>query len=122
MVRPMEDERMLQQLDQAPDDLVRPEFKNQIDMLRSKALKKVCAKQMKGKTINGPMLVELAKSYIQALNSGKVPTIDLAWDNVQAAELNRALQEALRAHQQILEQELAKLPVNEETLLETFKF
>ena len=68
------------------------------------------------------MLVELAKAYIDALNSGKVPTIDLAWDNVQAAELHRALQEAARAHQQILEQELADLPVNEATLLETFKF
>ena len=68
------------------------------------------------------MLVQLAKSYIEALNSGKVPTIDLAWDNVQAAELNRALQEAAKAHQQILEQELAELPVNEETLFETFKF
>ena len=122
MVRPMEDERMLQNLAKAPDDMVRDEFVKQVDLLRSKTLKKVTAKQLKGKAINGPMLVELARAYIEALNKGKVPTIDLAWDNVQAAELHRALQEATKAHQQILEQELAKLPVNEETLLEIFKF
>ena len=42
------------------------------------------------------MLVQLAKSYIEALNEGKVPTIDLAWDNVQATELQRTLEEAVR--------------------------
>ena len=91
MVRPMEDERMLQNLAKAPDNMVRDEFVKQVDLLRSKTLKKVTAKQLKGKAINGPMLVELAKAYIEALNKGKVPTIDLAWDNVQAAELHRAL-------------------------------
>ena len=78
---------MLQNLTVVPEDMVREEFTNQINNLRAKALKKVRAKTVKGKPINGPMLVQLAQSYIEALNDGEVPTIDLAWDNVQAAEL-----------------------------------
>jgi len=38
--------------------------------LRGKTLKKVRAKTIKGRQINGPMLVQLAQSHIQALNKG----------------------------------------------------
>lgn len=33
------------------------------------------------------MLVELASQYIAAMNTGRVPTIDTAWQNVQKTEL-----------------------------------
>ena len=51
---------MLQNLTVVPEDMVREEFTNQINNLRAKALKKVRAKTVKGKPINGPMLVQLA--------------------------------------------------------------
>jgi len=41
------------------------------------------------------MLVELAQTYVTALNQGKVPAIDTAWQNVQKQELERAYQQAL---------------------------
>lgn len=34
---------------------------------------------LKGKSVSGPMLIELAESYTEAMNSGRVPTIDTAW-------------------------------------------
>jgi len=64
LVRPVEDERMLQNLTSVPEDMVREEFTNQIDYLRAKALKKVRPKTIKGKPINGPMLIQLAQSYV----------------------------------------------------------
>ena len=64
LVRPVEDERMLQNLAAAPSDIVRNEFADGINYLRSKALKKVRPKTIKGRPINGPMLVQLAQSYI----------------------------------------------------------
>ena len=57
LVRPVEDERMLQNLAAAPLNMVRDEFSDGIDHLRSKALKKVRPKTIKGRPINGPMLV-----------------------------------------------------------------
>ena len=44
MVRPMEDERMLQNLASAPDHMLREEFVQQVNLLRSKTLKRVQAK------------------------------------------------------------------------------
>ena len=64
------------------EELVREEFIDAIDRLRAKTLKRVQPKMIKGRKINGPMLVELAQAYVLALNEGEVPTIDLAWDNV----------------------------------------
>ena len=51
---------------------------------------------LKGKTVSGSMLIELAESYISAINTGNVPTIDTAWQNVQKTELERAFQLAIK--------------------------
>ncbi len=42
------------------------------------------------------MLVELANSYIEALNSGEVPNIENAWTNVCTFEQERAYKESLK--------------------------
>ena len=41
------------------------------------------------------MLIELAEAYVKALNGGKVPTIENAWNYMQASELERAFKEVL---------------------------
>jgi Guanylate-binding protein, C-terminal domain len=45
--------------------------------------------------VTGPMLLDLAFSYVEALNTGSVPTIESAWDSVQLAEIDRSYREAL---------------------------
>jgi len=37
---------------------------------------------LKNQLINGDMLIELASAYVKALNGGKIPTIENAWDYV----------------------------------------
>lgn len=44
------------------------------------------------------MLIELAESYVRALNGGKVPTIENAWNYVQASELERAFKETVQEY------------------------
>lgn len=48
LVRPLEDENMLQQLDRLNDDTLRSQFLLQIDALRKKVFKRVRPKQMRG--------------------------------------------------------------------------
>lgn len=50
--------------------------------LRKKLFKKVKPKSMQDNKITGPMLVELANSYVQSINSGSTPHIESAWINV----------------------------------------
>jgi len=42
------------------------------------------------------MLAKLAESYIEAINSGKVPTIENAFNYVQAQELQKAFDEVMK--------------------------
>jgi Guanylate-binding protein, C-terminal domain len=57
--------------------------------------KKTRAKTLRGQIVTGPMLLDLAFSYVEALNTGSVPTIESAWDSVQLAEIDRSYREAL---------------------------
>ena len=45
---------------------------------------------MYGQNVSGPMLGELARSYVDAINAGGVPTISSAWQRVVAARKRKA--------------------------------
>lgn len=62
--------------------------------LKQKVMGKAKVKTMNGHPLNGPMLIELANSYIIALNEGQVPIIENAWTNVCHFEQERAFKEA----------------------------
>jgi len=44
-------------------------------------------KNLKGKDLSGPMLLEVAQAYVEAINEGSIPVIESAWDYMQASEL-----------------------------------
>jgi hypothetical protein len=95
------------------------EFLDQINQLRTKIFKKVKPKLLRNQVINGPMLCELAESYVRALNGGKIPTIENAWDYMQASELERALKETTGEHEKKVDQVTKNkdmFPTNEENL------
>ncbi len=58
-------------------------------------MSKAKTKRINGHEINGCMLIELANSYIKALNDGEVPVIENAWTNVCHFEQERAFKQAL---------------------------
>ncbi len=64
--------------------------------MRKKIFTKVKAKQMNHKYVNGEMLLELARSYVNAINAGAVPCIENAWTYVCKNECERAIQGRLR--------------------------
>lgn len=80
LVRPVENEIDLQNLQSIEQDRFRPEFAEQISNLRGRILKKIKPKMLNGKQLNGPMLLELVEAYTHAINKGSVPNIQSAWD------------------------------------------
>jgi hypothetical protein len=92
MVRPLESEKELQKLDIMSNDELRPEFVDQMKMLRKKVLKRVKPKILNGHVLSGRMLVELSKAYIDAINTGGVPNIENAWNYLVKNEYQKALQ------------------------------
>ena len=59
---------MIQQLSDVPRHELRQEFIDALDALKLRVLKRVKPKYVNDQAINGPMLLELAESYCDALN------------------------------------------------------
>jgi len=79
MVRPVEDEKELQNLQSIEDSKIRIEFREQAETLRNKVSKKVKPKLFNNKNLNGSMLIELLNSIIESINQGAVPVIENSW-------------------------------------------
>ena len=98
MVRPVENEKNLQNLQHMPDDHLRPEFIENVTSLRQKIFKKVKPKTLNNKQMTGEMLLELALAYTNSINDGSVPNIQNAWSYVCQNECNRAIQESIHIY------------------------
>ena len=79
MVRPVENEKDLQNLMNLSDEEIRPEFITQSNHLREMIYSKVKPKNFGGKILSGEMLIELIESIIDAINDGAIPVIENSW-------------------------------------------
>ena len=68
MVRPTEDERDLQKLQNLTNGNMRPEFVNQMETLRAKIFSRVRPKSLNGRFVTGETLLELCEAYTFAIN------------------------------------------------------
>ena len=121
LVRPTENEGDLQNLIKLPDDKLRKEFVDQLNAIKAKIKKKLKAKVVNGKKVNGPMLADLCVAYTDAINGGQVPSIDNAWTYVCKSQCESALNEAQKAFgDSAKEKLLSKLPLSEQKIKEIF--
>lgn len=106
MVRPVENENDLQNLQSLPDDMIRSEFLSQAEVLRNKVMKKTKPKNFNGKILSGEMLLELVESVISSINEGVIPVIENSWKYVMSNECLKSIgviineyKERIRKHQ-----------------------
>jgi len=92
MVRPFENEKVLQKLDEIPNEQLRPEFLEQMMALKKKIFKKVKPKSLNGQNLNGGMFLQVTKAYLEAINTGGVPNIENAWTYVVKQEAHKAME------------------------------
>jgi len=93
MVRPIIEEKEMQNLHNLDASQLRPEFNEQVSTLKRKIYSKVKPKMFKGKPINGPAFIVLCKMLCQTLNSGDVLSLESSWTVICKIECNRIIQE-----------------------------
>ena len=79
MVRPVENEKDLQNLMNLSDEEIRPEFVMQSKHLREMIYSTVKPKNFGGKVLSGEMLIELVENIINSINDGAIPVIENSW-------------------------------------------
>ena len=104
MVRPLTNEGQLQNLEDLPNEKLRPEFLDQILQLRKKILDRVKIKTLNGKALNSEMYLNLIKNLIGALNSGNVPNIENTWLSMCKVESYKAFEEAEQFYENYLKE------------------
>ncbi|KAL2611319.1 hypothetical protein R1flu_023011 [Riccia fluitans] len=107
LVRPLNDERDLQRLDQIPMEKMRPEFRSGLDALTKYVFERTRPKQLGSTIMNGPMLAGLTQSFLDALNAGAVPTIATSWQNVEENECRRAHDLAVESYIRVFDKTVA---------------
>ena len=63
---------------------------------------------LNGKVLNGPMLLQLCKSYITAINQGNVPCIENAWSYVLKYEADKLIKNLVSEYKTKVKAEITK--------------
>lgn len=97
MPRPCESESQLQNLPDLSDNELRPEFLKALKLLKDIIFEKCIPLSVPGQeglVITGPLLANLCQTYVDAINSNKVPVIQDSWSLLSAAECSKAAENA----------------------------
>lgn len=76
MSRPCEDEADLRRLNELPEHKIRNVFLKEVERFKQLLNNNVKTKIVDGCEVSGLMLLKLAESYVQAINSGALPKLD----------------------------------------------
>ena len=104
MVRPVENENDLQNLQTLPNDKIRSEFLMQSETLRNKVLRKTKPKNFNGKILSGEMLLELVESVIKSINEGVIPVIENSWKYVISNECLKNISQIILKYKEKIRQ------------------
>jgi hypothetical protein len=105
LVKPVSDEKKARELPSIPWSDLRDEFKRGVKRLKSKLFSAIQPKMLFGRQLNGPMLLELSRSYVEAFNSGSAPTISSAWERVVTAQCREGMGSAMSVYENAMHQD-----------------
>ncbi|KAI9141250.1 guanylate-binding protein [Paraphysoderma sedebokerense] len=111
--RPVEDEEQLQSLGSLKMSDFRPEYLAEVRNLIEYIYKKVTPKTLYGCCLNGSMFNQLARNYVEAINSGSVPVIKNAWENVVRIQCQYAVDSALKTYKRTMSERFESTPIVE---------
>ena len=122
IVRPLDDEAKLQQIDDEPYESLRQEFRDQLENMRNRVLGQLYAKTLQNKPLSGSMFLILTRTYVDAMNSDGVPTITTAWDHVAKTETKAAMKRAIEKFEiqlgEVVGDDFSNLPMDTQRLHE----
>lgn len=106
LVRPVNDERLLQSVGCVPWRELREEFRRKVSELRARVLQRTPAKTLEGVQLNGAAFAALVQSYVETLNRGAVPVIADTWASLVQLAGARALDHAMAEYAAAARREL----------------
>lgn len=95
LIRPINDEKKLRNIDKIPTSELRPEFMTQMDELVKKIFNVARPKVVQGSYLNGKMYINLVKMYVNSLNSNSLPDVKTSWKIVIDQQMEHIYEKSL---------------------------
>lgn len=119
MVRPVEDEAQLQELDKCANSELRSCFMEQVLSIREHVLSHAAPKSIDGHEMNGKLFIKMCDAYTKAINRGAAPAIRNTWLLLSESQCRSAMEESLEVAKKRLV--LQKMPVQMSTLIDVIR-
>jgi len=116
LVRPVVDEEDLQNLENIKYEDLRDKFKTDVTIFTERILQRIKPKLVYGQAINGSAFLTLCQAYVDALNTGSVPTIRSAWENVSEIENKKAMEASILFYNEYVDEKIPIYPIDQEEL------
>ena len=85
-------------------------------------MNRIKIKQLNNRPLNGEMLYNLAKSYVDSINAGAVPSIESSWSYICKNECQKAMMDAQQVFEKLFYDEYTeRCPMVEADLRQIFK-
>ena len=98
--RPVDSEENLQNLDKIPFNQLKTNFRKEFLVLKEKVYYTSKPKVINRKRINGAILADLLIAFVDSINSGIIPNINTAWDNIIINDIDDYYNNSLRYFKQ----------------------
>lgn len=95
LVRPVNDEKQLQKIEEVPLKNMKPLFLQGLNTLKEKIKLNMKPKIINGKTLTGNMLLNMTFEYLDALNNENAPNIYTSLERIIHAETRKVCEEVL---------------------------
>ena len=98
--RPVDSEEDLHKLNEIPFEKLKPNFRSEFLKLKTNVYENSRVKKFRNKKINGPILAELLKQFINSLNSKIIPNINTAIENIIFNEIEKKYEKCIKIWKQ----------------------
>ena len=98
--RPVDSEEDLHKLNEIPFEKLKPNFRSEFLKLKTNVYENSKVKKFRNKKINGPILAELLKQFINSLNSKIIPNINTAIENIIFNEIEKKYEKCIKIWKQ----------------------
>lgn len=100
LVRPVNEEEDLKNIETMSDDKLRPQFIEQAHDLRSQILDNARIKTLEDHPLSGKMFADLIRSYVEAINQHKIPVIENCWNYICKNECHKAKEACIKMYEE----------------------
>ena len=98
--RPVDSEEDLHKLNEIPFEKLKPNFRSEFLKLKTNVYENSRVKKFRNKKINGPILAQLLKQFINSLNSKIIPNINTAIENIIFNEIEKKYENCIKIWKQ----------------------